>query len=326
MSNISLKNISLTIFGESHGECVGGVLTGFPAGFKINYSKVDNDMNRRKPGNKLTSHRNENDEYKFISGILNGITTGAPICVIIPNADKKSSDYDEIKDVPRPSHADYTAYIKYSGYNDVRGGGHFSGRLTAPMVALGSLCKQYLETNGISVKACIESVGGTSTNIENIIEEAMLNGDSVGGKVLCQATGFPKGIGGPIFEGLEGELSKLFFGIPGVKAVEFGLGFKFSESYGCKANDLYRCNDGIISTITNNNGGVVGGISNGNSIDAHITFKPTPSIYKSQQSVNIKTKENVDLTIRGRYDPCIAIRGVPVTESIMAIGLIDKII
>lgn len=335
MSSISLTNISLSVFGESHGQCVGAVVTGFPAGFEIDFNSIRMDMDRRKPGkDKLSTPRKEEDEFEFVSGVLDGVTTGAPICVIIHNTSQHSSDYSKLKAVPRPSHSDYSAYIKYKGFNDIRGGGHFSGRLTAPIVCIGSLCKQYLAKNNISVFASVESIGGIeNTSVDHVSEEIQEliklkahEGDSVGGKVFCSATGVPAGIGGPLFEGVEGKISQLVFGIPAVKAVEFGLGEEYARSYGSDVNDQYTINNGRIKTTSNNNGGITGGITNGNAIDFKVTFKPTPSIFKAQQSVNLETNESCELKIQGRHDPCIVIRAVPVVEAVTAIGILDMVI
>lgn len=334
MSSISLKNISFNVFGESHGKCIGAVITGFPAGVEIDFDGIRKDMDRRKPGkDKLSTPRKEADEFEFVSGVLDGVTTGAPICVMIYNTSQHSSDYSKLKSTPRPSHADYAAYIKYDGFNDIRGGGHFSGRLTAPIVCIGSLCKQYLAQKNITVNASVDSIGGikntapeyVSDDIRELITEKAREGDSVGGKVVCSAAGVPAGIGGPLFEGIEGKLSQLLFGIPAVKAVEFGLGEDFAFSSGSEVNDQYRIENDSVVITSNNNGGITGGITNGNSIDVKVTFKPTPSIFKMQQSINLTTKENCDLQIQGRHDPCIVIRAVPVVEAVTAIGILDMV-
>lgn len=333
MSFISLKNLSLSVFGESHGECIGAVLTGFPCGFKIDFDFIRKDMERRKPGqNEMSTKRKEEDEFSFVSGVLNGITTGAPICVIIKNTSAHSYDYEKTKNIPRPSHSDYSAYVKYNGFTDIRGGGHFSGRLTAPVVCLGSLCRQYLLTKNIDVNAKVINIGGITNKSDTIsgeIKDLIINqskcGDSVGGKVFCSAKGVPAGIGGPLFEGIEGKLSVLLFGIPAVKAVEFGLGTYFSESFGSNVNDEIQIRNGKICTFSNNNGGITGGITNGENIDVTVTFKPTPSIFKKQRSVNLDKMENCDLEIKGRHDPCIVPRAVPVVEAVMSIGILDMV-
>lgn len=334
MSSISLKKISFNVFGESHGKCIGAVITGFPAGIKIDFDAIRKDMDRRKPGkDKLSTPRKEADEFEFVSGVMDGITTGAPICVMIYNTSQHSSDYSKLKTIPRPSHADYPAYIKYDGFNDIRGGGHFSGRLTAPIVCIGSLCKQYLEKKNISISASVESIGGikntnseyVSEDIQALISEKARERDSVGGKVKCSASGIPVGIGGPLFDGIEGKLSQMFFGIPAVKAVEFGLGEEYSVSVGSDVNDGYKVNNGDVVVTSNNNGGITGGITNGNPIDVKVTFKPTPSIFKKQKSVDLVNMKNCDLQIQGRHDPCIVIRAVPVVEAVMAIGILDMV-
>lgn len=334
MSNLKLKNLSLTVFGESHGECVGAVLTGFPAGHKIDFDAIRYDMDRRKPGkDKLSTQRKEEDEFRFVSGVLDGITTGAPICVIIENKTQHSADYNKIKNIPRPSHADYPAYVKYNGNNDVRGGGHFSARLTAPIVCLGSLCKQYIAQRNILVDANVFCIGGVindtadgvSKEIEQLILDKSKEGDSVGGQVNCTVKGMPIGVGGPLFEGIEGKLSQLLFGIPAVKAVEFGLGTEFAQKTGSTVNDEYKIVDGDIVTTTNNNGGVTGGITNGSDVKFRLTFKPTPSIYKEQNSVDLMKMEDCKLKIEGRHDPCIVLRAVPVVECITAIGILDMV-
>ena len=335
MSSVSLKNISLSVFGESHGKCIGAVITGFPAGLEIDYDAIRRDMDRRKPGkDKLSTQRKEADEFEFVSGVLDGVTTGAPICVMIYNTSQHSFDYSKLKTTPRPSHADYAAYVKYDGFNDIRGGGHFSGRLTAPIVCIGSLCKQILAKKNISVNAVVESIGGikntateyVSDDIQELIKTKANEGDSVGGKVMCSASGIPVGIGGPLFDGIEGKLSNLLFGIPAVKAVEFGLGEDYSVSTGSEVNDQYRIEDGKVTITSNNNGGITGGITNGNPIEVKVTFKPTPSIFKNQQTVDLANIENCDLKIQGRHDPCIVIRAVPVVEAVMSIGIMDMVI
>ena len=334
MSSISLKNISLSVFGESHGKCIGAVITGFPAGLEIDYDAICKDMDRRKPGkDKLSTQRKEADEFEFVSGVLDGVTTGAPICVMIYNTSQHSSDYSKLKTTPRPSHADYAAYIKYGGFNDIRGGGHFSGRLTAPIVCIGSLCKQYLAKKNIFINAVVDSIGGikntakdyVSDDIQELIKSKANEGDSVGGKVMCSALGIPVGIGGPLFDGIEGKLSNLLFGIPAVKAVEFGLGEDYSVSTGSEVNDQYKIENGNVVITSNNNGGITGGITNGNPIDVKVTFKPTPSIFKNQQTVDLVNMENYDLKIQGRHDPCIVIRAVPVVEAVMSIGIMDMV-
>lgn len=353
MSSITLKNLSMTIFGESHGSMIGGVITNLPAGHKIDEEKIYKDVLRRKPGNDcLSTSRNESDNFEIISGVYNGYTTGAPLCVLIKNCDFHSSDYLNLKNTPRPSHSDYSAYIKYNGFNDIRGGGHFSGRLTAPIVVLGSICKQILEKERIDVLSHVLKVmdiedksflSSTDDEILKIksgkmtildledkiikrIEEAKENKDSLGAKIECVVTNMKKGVGGPLFEGMEGKLANLLYAIPGVKSVEFGLGEEFSQSFGSKVNDSYTLIDNTVRTVSNNNGGILGGITNGENIVMKITFKPTPSIFKEQQTVNLETLEKETLILKGRHDPVIALRAMPVLEAITAFGILDSIL
>ncbi len=353
MSSITLKKLSLTIFGESHGPCIGGVITGLPAGHKLDFEKIDMDVLRRKPGkDDLSTPRNELDKYEIVSGIKDGILTGAPLCVIIKNSDTHSSDYSRMENIPRPSHSDYTAYIKYNGFNDVRGGGHFSGRLTAPLTVIGSICKQLLEKEDIKVvshllkvknitdKSLLEcneeeidklmnggnSVEDISEEFYKLITDAKANKDSLGAVTECGIINMKAGLGGPLFDGLEGKLATLLYGIPGVKGVEFGIGFDFSQMSGSQANDGYTIKDGKVRTLTNNNGGILGGISNGENIIFRVAFKPTPSIALPQKSVNLKTGCEEILEIKGRHDPIIALRALPVIEGITAIGILDEIL
>ena len=352
MSSITLKNLSMTIFGESHGSMIGGVITGLPAGHKIDIDEIYKDVLRRKPGrDNLSTTRKESDEFEIISGVFDGFTTGAPLCVLIKNSDSHSSDYSYLKTTPRPSHSDYTAFLKYNGYNDIRGGGHFSGRLTAPIVVLGSICKQILKKDNIEVVSHIYKVKNicdksfieaTNEEIDNIkkgnktildiekdIEKEILiakeNNDSLGGIVECAVLNMKKGIGGPLFEGLEGKLANLLYAIPAVKAVEFGAGVDFSNGYGSELNDEFEIKDGNIRTISNNCGGISGGITNGENVIVKATFKPTPSIFKEQKTINLETLKNETLLIKGRHDPVIALRALPVVESIIAFGILDSI-
>lgn len=353
MSSINLKNLSMTIFGESHGKMIGGVITGLKAGHFIDVDKIKVDMKRRRPGkDNISTKRNETDEFEVVSGIYEGYTTGAPLCVLIKNSDTHSSDYSYLKTVPRPSHSDYTAYLKYNGYNDIRGGGHFSGRLTAPIVCLGNICKQILAENGIMIcghilkikditdksllcadeNEILELMKGENPYIldvkakaERLIEEYKNNLDSLGGTVECGIFNMKKGVGGPLFDGIEGKLANLLYAIPAVKAVEFGIGCDFANICGSEANDFYEIKYGEIHTKTNNNGGILGGITNGEPIIVKATFKPTPSISKEQDSVNLETMENTKLVIKGRHDPIVAIRAIPVMENILAFGILDSV-
>ena len=341
------KALKITSIGESHGNLIGIVLDGCPAGLPLDLEKLQTDLCRRRPGQSdITSTRNEQDQAEVLTGVYNGITTGAPITIIIKNKDVDSSKYLKTKWVPRPGHADLTAELKYGGYQDTRGGGRFSGRITAGFVMAGSIAKQLLEILETRIVGYTQQVGRiTTTKIEKFenIElnpvrcpdpesaEAMLleikntreRGDSIGGKVRCIAINPPKGIGEPVFDTLEGDLAKAFFSIPAVKAVEFGAGTGFAEMRGSESNDQYIIKDGEIKTITNNCGGILGGISNGMPIMVTITFKPTPSISMKQQTVNMNTGKETVLQVDGRHDPCIVPRAVPVVEAMMAIVLAD---
>ena len=355
MSSILANNkIKLSVFGESHGAAIGCVIDGFPAGIELDFDKIKRDMQRRAPGrDKTATPRKEADEPIILSGVLNGKTTGAPIAVEIKNTNTKSGDYENISLVPRPSHSDYPAFVKYGGNNDVRGGGHFSGRLTAPIVFAGALAKQALESHGVKIAAHIRQIGSVCDerfDYNNInkellerletesfgtisaeaqakmraeIEKARLDGDSVGGIVECAAIGVSGGFGGNMFNTVEGRLSYALFGIPAVKGVEFGAGFGLAERRGSEANDEYELKDGDVAFKSNNNGGVLGGITSGAPIVFSVAIKPTPSISKPQASVNLETNENATLVINGRHDPCIVPRAVPVVDAAAAITLLD---
>lgn len=351
------ERIKLTVFGESHGEAIGAVLSGVPAGYKIDMDKVLVQMARRAPGkDKTATPRLEKDFPEVKSGILNGVTTGAPIASVIENTNTKSKDYSNLLDTPRPSHSDYTAYVKYGGNNDIRGGGHFSGRLTAPIVFAGAVLRQILEEKGIKIAAHISSVADVNDkpfnpveiddeliselnnsafplidkskekDIREVVENARMNLDSVGGTVECAVVGMPEGIGGPLFEGIEGAISKAIFGIPAVKGIEFGSGFNGTLKRGSENNDAFEYKNGKVVTKTNNCGGILGGISNGMPIIFRTAVKPTPSISKEQESVNLKTGENTPLIVKGRHDPCIVPRAVPVVEAVAAIAVSDLLL
>jgi chorismate synthase len=351
------ERIKLTVFGESHGEAIGAVLSGVPAGYKIDMDKVLVQMARRAPGkDKTATPRLEKDFPEVKSGILNGVTTGAPIACVIENTNTKSKDYSNLLDTPRPSHSDYTAYVKYGGNNDIRGGGHFSGRLTAPIVFAGAVLRQILEEKGIKIAAHISSVADVNDkpfnpveiddeliselnnsafplidkskekDIREVVENARINLDSVGGTIECAVVGMPEGIGGPLFEGIEGAISKAIFGIPAVKGIEFGSGFNGTLKRGSENNDAFEYKNGKVVTKTNNCGGILGGISNGMPIIFRTAIKPTPSISKEQESVNLKTGENTTLTVNGRHDPCIVPRAVPVVEAVAAIAVSDLLL
>ena len=347
--------VRITVFGESHGPCIGAVIEGLPAGHKIDFEFMLSQMDRRAPGrDKSTTSRKESDTPEVLSGVLNGVTTGAPLALIIKNSNTKSDDYDNLMVNPRPSHSDYAAYVKYDGMNDVRGGGHFSGRLTAPIVALGAICKSILKENGITVGGHISSIGTVSdipfdsvhvsadklnalqneffalndksaeAAMRDEIENARMNLDSVGGIVELAAVGMPAGVGNPMFMGVENVIANILYGIPAVKGVSFGRGFEYGLLRGSEANDdMYYDEHGVVRTYTNNCGGITGGITNGMPIIVKAALKPTPSIAQNQKTVNLRTGENESLSIEGRHDPCIVARALPALEAAFAIGLLD---
>lgn len=353
MSSVLGEKIKLSVFGESHGTAIGCVIDGFPCGIKIDMDMVNAEMARRAPGrDKTTTPRKEADTPEILSGILNGVTTGAPISMIIKNTNTKSGDYGNLMTVPRPSHSDYPAFVKYNGNNDVRGGGHFSGRLTAPVVFAGALAKQALLQKGVVIGAHISQIGSvcdkgfdrnniTAQQLTALsrsyfatlddkeqamraeIEKARTSCDSVGGKIECAVVGVPVGTGGNMFNTIEGRLSYALFGVPAVKGVEFGLGFDFAKAFGSQVNDGYEIENGTVKTVTNNNGGITGGMATGAPIVFSVAVKPTPSIAKPQQSVNLQTMENEELVIHGRHDPCIVPRAVPVIEAVTALTILD---
>ncbi len=347
--------VRISVFGESHGAAIGAVIEGLPAGHKIDMDFVLSQMERRAPGrDKTATPRKEADIPEILSGILDGVTTGAPLALIIRNTNTKSGDYDNLKVAPRPSHSDYAAAVKFGGMNDVRGGGHFSGRLTAPIVAVGAICKGILKEKGITVGGHINSIGAVydapfdlvSVSDEELnslqtelfalndktaeaamrdeIDNARMNLDSVGGTVELAAVGMPAGIGDPMFLGVENAVSNLLYGIPAVKGVSFGAGFEYALMHGSEANDdMYFDENGIVRTYTNNCGGITGGITNGMPIVVKVALKPTPSIAQNQKTVNLKTSENISLNIEGRHDPCIVPRALPALEAAFAIALCD---
>ncbi len=347
-------NIKITIFGQSHSPAIGVVIDGIPAGIKLDQDKIYKFMQRRAPGNSdISTPRKEEDFPNIVSGVVDNITCGAPICAIVENRNVKSGDYDKFKEIPRPSHADFSAYVKHSGFNDIRGGGNFSGRLTAPLCFAGALCLQILEEKGIFIGAHITSIGKikeerfnpvnvnadllqtltkkefpvlndtAESNMKAEILKAKKQLDSVGGTVECAVVGVPAGIGEPIFEGIENKLSQIIFGIPAIKGIEFGNGFDCADLLGSENNDEFMADGDKITTKTNNHGGILGGISSGMPIIFRVAIKPTPSIGKSQKSVNLKTKEMEELVVRGRHDPCIVSRAVPCIEAAAAIAITD---
>lgn len=354
MSSVIGDKIKLSIFGESHGEAIGCVIDGLPAGIKIDMNAVYKDMQRRAPGkDKTATPRFEKDIPHILSGMLDNVTTGAPLAMVIENTNTKSGDYSNSMTVPRPGHSDYPAYVKYGGNNDIRGGGHFSGRLTAPLVFAGSVAKQILSQMGVTIGAHIKQIGSVCDAVSDLnktdkslldtlssstfslidetkeqamrdeIEKARVSLDSVGGIIECFAVGLPVGLGGNMFDTVEGKLASILFGVPAVKGVEFGIGFGFADKRASEVNDQYEIKNGRVATLSNNNGGVLGGMTDGAPLSVSVAIKPTPSIAKKQKSVNLLTMENAELEIHGRHDPCIVVRAVPVIECAVALGLLD---
>ena len=324
MASVFGNNIKLSIFGQSHSDAIGISFDGLPCGFKIDMQKLQIFLDRRAPGrNTLTSKRSENDKPEFVSGLFDGKTCGAPIAALIYNEDVKSEDYDDIKDSPRPSHADFTAQCTLRAYQYYMGGVHFSGRLTAALCVAGGIAIQMLERNGITVKAALETVYGNSSGIDELIAEAISEGDSLGGNIVCSIEGLPCGVGEPMFDGLENRISQAVFAIPAVKGIEFGDGFHLSELRGSEARDEYIMSDGKIAITGNHNGGILGGISTGETVNFRVCIKPTPSISIPSKSVSFSRGENVELKISGRHDPCIAVRAVPCIEAAAAIAVLD---
>lgn len=357
MSGVWGNKVQVSIFGESHGKAIGIVIDGLEPGIEIDMEAVNKEMARRAPGkNKFSTQRKEGDEVQIVSGFFNGKTTGTPLTAFIWNSDQHSSDYSNIKDTPRPGHADYTGFVKYNGFNDYRGGGHFSGRITAPLVFAGAVAKQILAKKNIVIGSHILSIHNVKeeyfdkVNVNEATLKSLINKEfpvlddekglkmkeailgakdelnSVGGVIECCALNLPAGLGDPFFDSVESTLSHLLFSVPAVKGVEFGLGFDITKLKGSETNDEYYYDeDRNIKTYTNNNGGILGGITNGMPLIFRAAIKPTPSIYKQQRTVNLKTKENDDIAIAGRHDPCITLRAVPVIEAVCAIGILDII-
>ena len=354
MSSTYGENIKLSIFGQSHGAAIGMTLDGVPAGLKVDIPKLQAFLSRRAPGNNAYSTpRREEDQPEFLSGIVNGYTCGAPIAAIIRNNNTRSGDYEQLKSCPRPGHADFTAQIKYQGFQDIAGGGHFSGRLTAPLCIAGGLCLQWLEERGIRIGAHLSVCAGvgdepifldwenpdidainsdfpvlnkeSGVKMQEAIAKAAADGDSVGGLIECVITGLPAGIGDPMFGGMESRIAQIVYGIPAIKGLEFGTGFTGSYLRGSQNNDSYYVSDGQIRTRNNRAGGILGGITNGMPLVFQVAVKPTPSISKLQQTVDLTTMKPYELQIKGRHDPCIAPRAVPVVEAAAAIAIYDAL-
>lgn len=347
------ENLKLTIYGTSHGPSIGMTLEGIPAGLPVDLQKLQQFLNRRAPGqNPWSTQRKEADVPVFESGIANGMTTGEPIRATIRNTNVRKSDYDDLKYIPRPGHADFTAWMKYGLDFDMSGGGPFSGRMTAPMCIAGGLCKQWLEARGIRIGAHIAWIDDIDDNrfdpvnpnlddigsdfpvlcricgeqMQEAIAHAKKNGDSVGGIIECAIVGLPAGIGGELFGGIESKIAQIVYAIPAVKGVDFGLGFANMYHPGSYTNDLFAIVNDRIITETNHCGGILGGITTGMPVLFRVAVKPTPSISKRQQSVNLKTMEEVTIQIKGRHDPCIVPRAVPVVEAAAAIAIYDLIL
>lgn len=309
----------VSIFGESHGAQVGVTIDGCPAGIAISKADFEADLNRRRSGAKGTTPRTEADEPNIVSGVFNGYTTGTPITILFENANTHSSDYSNLVAQPRPGHADFTGRVKYDGFNDYRGGGHFSARITVGIVAAGVVAKKVLG-NGISIKSSILEVGG-SADIEQAVSQAMAEGDSVGGIVDCRVSGLPVGLGEPFWDSAESMLSHAVFAIPGIKGIEFGCGFEAAKMRGSEHNDAIMDVNG--KTATNNAGGINGGITNGNELYFRVAVKPTSSIAREQQTINLQTGQVEPLQVKGRHDACIALRVPPILEAMAAIALTD---
>lgn len=357
MSNTFGQKLKVTIFGESHGVAIGCVIDGLPAGISIDWDAVRQDMARRAPGSSaLATPRKEKDAFEILSGYFNDHTTGTPLAMEIRNGNQHSKDYDILKDNMRPGHADYTGHVRYGGFNDYRGGGHFSGRITAPLTFAGSIARQVLSAKGIHIGAHVTRIAGiedrrfdplgeseetfaslrkeklpvltkdVGEKMEEAILDAKAEGDSVGGIVECMVTGLPAGLGDPFFDSLESELSHMMFSIPAVKGIEFGDGFGLAAMKGSAANDCMHWANGKVETTTNHNGGILGGISSGSPVIFRLAIKPTASIGKSQPTVNLAEKKDTLLTIGGRHDPCIIPRATPVIETAAALVILDEVL
>ncbi len=352
MSSEIGHRLKLSVFGQSHGRAVGVVIDGLPAGEPVDEEALYRFMSRRAPGGALATKRKEADRPVILSGVADGHTAGSPLCAVIENTDTRSGDYANLADVPRPSHADYTARARYGDAVDMRGSGHFSGRLTAPLCIAGGIAKQLLARRDIYVGAHLLRVGGAcdepfplrptrelfdavaqkelpvlsdeaGARMRAQIEAAQADADSVGGVIECAAVGLPAGLGSPMFDGIENRLAAALFGIPAVKGVEFGAGFAAAAMRGSRHNDPYIVENGRVMTSKNDAGGIVGGITTGMPVVVKCAMKPTPSIGKTQQSVRLSTMEPEELTVKGRHDPCVALRAVPVVEAVAAFTLLD---
>ena len=350
MKNILGNNLTITLFGESHGNAVGAVLDGLAAGLAVDEDFIKHQLNLRRPFGKISTGRVEKDEFRILSGVFNGRTTGTPLCIVIPNENTDSKNYDDNRFLARPGHADYTAYCKYKGFEDYRGGGHFSGRITVALVAAAAVIIPALKEKGIVIGSHIKSLGAESDRdfaditkdiavladkafavldetaaqiMMKQIELAGESGDSLGGVIETAVTGLPAGLGEPWFDTIEGMISHAVFSIPAVKGIQFGAGFDLVQSLGSEFNDEFRIEDGKVATATNNNGGINGGITNGMPVIFRTAVKPTPSIYKRQKTVNFEKMEDTDIQIQGRHDPAIVHRARVVVDSVTALVIAD---
>ena len=352
MNSVYAGNITMTIFGESHGESIGVVLDGLPPGLVLDMEAIEKEMDRRKPGGLHATKRKEGDLVQIQSGLFQGMTTGAPLAALIFNENTRSGDYEELRTKMRPGHSDYPGAVHYRGFNDYRGGGHFSGRLTAPFLFAGALAKEYLKKEGVLIAGHLEEAAGirdgaftsgeTREELEALqgmalpllhpelapaisaaIEEARQAGDSVGAILEVQALGVRPGVGSPMLNSLESKISSLVFSVPGVKGISFGSGFALAGMKGSEANDPYYLEGGEVRLRSNHNGGILGGISSGSPIILHVAMKPTSSIAKAQNTIDLEKKEETVLEIKGRHDPIIGIRALPVVEGALALALLD---
>ena len=349
MSSTYGEHLKLSIFGQSHAPAIGMTLDGVPAGQAIDLDELQRFLDRRAPGRaEYATPRKEADRPEFLSGLVGNVTCGAPLAAIIRNTNTRSGDYSNLAVVPRPGHADYTAAVKYGGTQDAAGGGHFSGRLTAPLCIAGGICLQLLRREGIEIVSRIAAIAGVEdageltastaekkfpvvddaqgTKMREAVAAAKAEGDSVGGIIEVAAFGLPVGLGDPMFGGMENRIAAIVFGIPAVKGVEFGEGFGAARLRGSENNDGFCVRDGKIGTITNHCGGILGGITNGMPLRFRAAVKPTPSIFRPQRSVNLETMEETTLQIQGRHDPCIVPRAVPVMEAAAAIAIYDALL
>lgn len=352
MKNTFGQSVAVTLFGESHGSKIGVVIDGLAPGIKIDNDFIASQLTLRRPKGKISTARSEADPYEIVSGVFEGKTTGTPLCILIPNSDTKSKDYSKTRALARPGHADYTANCKYHGFEDYRGGGHFSGRITAPLVAAGAVAISALKSKGIYIGTHIKRCGGISDRAFNNLEEdirqlssmefAVLDADaaekmhsailkaaedhdSVGGVIETAVIGMPAGVGEPWFDSVESQLAHMMFSVPAVKGIEFGKGFGFADMRGSEANDCFTTNNGTVTTLTNNNAGINGGITNGMPLIFSCVIKPTPSIFKTQQTIDFINNTNAELQLSGRHDPAIVHRARIVADSVTALVLCDML-